>query len=79
MQNRMCWRNQVQPLGPPPAAACLPACPPCPAVDYVAMTPEGRVFDSSLEKGYPYQIRVGAGQVRLLAGGALQLLRVLLR
>lgn len=32
-------------------------------VDYVAMTPEGRVFDSSLEKGYPYQIRVGAGQV----------------
>lgn len=34
------------------------------AVDYVAMTPEGRVFDSSLEKGYPYQIRVGAGQAR---------------
>lgn len=32
-------------------------------VDYVAMTPEGRVFDSSLEKGYPYQIRVGAGQI----------------
>lgn len=27
------------------------------------MTPEGRVFDSSLEKGYPYQVRVGAGQV----------------
>jgi peptidylprolyl isomerase len=32
-------------------------------VDYVAMTPEGRVFDSSLDKGYPYQVRVGAGQV----------------
>ena len=27
------------------------------------MTPEGRVFDSSLDKGYPYQVRVGAGQV----------------
>ncbi len=26
------------------------------------MTPEGRIFDSSLDKGYPYQIRVGAGQ-----------------
>lgn len=35
----------------------------CTAVHYVAMTPEGRVFDSSLEKGYPYQVRVGAGQV----------------
>ncbi|PSC76880.1 Peptidyl-prolyl cis-trans isomerase FKBP16-chloroplastic [Micractinium conductrix] len=32
-------------------------------VDYVAMTPEGRAFDSSLQKGYPYQIRVGAGQI----------------
>ncbi|EFN56968.1 hypothetical protein CHLNCDRAFT_21564 [Chlorella variabilis] len=30
---------------------------------YVAMTPDGRVFDSSLAKGYPYQIRVGAEQV----------------
>jgi hypothetical protein len=39
-------------------------CPVLPAVDYVAMTPEGRIFDSSLAKGYPYQIRVGAGQVR---------------
>lgn len=28
------------------------------------MTPDGRVFDSSLAKGYPYQIRVGAEQVR---------------
>eukprot|EP00877_Chromochloris_zofingiensis_P001012 jgi/Chrzof1/10911/Cz05g16240.t1 len=32
-------------------------------VNYVAMTPAGRVFDSSLEKGAPYDIRVGTGQV----------------
>lgn len=32
-------------------------------VNYVAMTPEGRVFDSSLQRGAPYDIRVGAGQV----------------
>lgn len=32
-------------------------------VHYVAMTPEGRVFDSSLTKGAPYDVRVGAGQV----------------
>ncbi|GIL62800.1 hypothetical protein Vafri_16969, partial [Volvox africanus] len=31
--------------------------------NYVAMTPNLRVFDSSLEKGKPYDIRVGAGQV----------------
>lgn len=30
---------------------------------YVAMTPNMRVFDSSLDKGAPYDIRVGAGQV----------------
>lgn len=30
---------------------------------YVAMTPNGRVFDSSLNRGFPYDIRVGAGQV----------------
>ncbi|GFR43996.1 hypothetical protein Agub_g5142 [Astrephomene gubernaculifera] len=30
---------------------------------YVAMTPNLRVFDSSLEKGKPYDIRVGAGQI----------------
>ncbi|KAG2453426.1 hypothetical protein HYH02_001649 [Chlamydomonas schloesseri] len=30
---------------------------------YVAMTPNLRVFDSSLDKGKPYDIRVGAGQV----------------
>eukprot|EP00887_Chlorella_sp_A99_P003465 scaffold7.g3465.t1 len=32
-------------------------------LNYVAMTPEGRIFDSSLDKGYPYDIRVGAGSV----------------
>ncbi|EFJ51600.1 hypothetical protein VOLCADRAFT_103490 [Volvox carteri f. nagariensis] len=31
--------------------------------NYVAMTPNLRVFDSSLEKGKPYDIRVGAGQI----------------
>jgi hypothetical protein len=30
---------------------------------YVAMTPNGKVFDSSLDRGFPYDIRVGAGQV----------------
>ena len=32
-------------------------------VNYIAMTPEGRVFSNSLERGSPYDIRVGAGQV----------------
>lgn len=32
-------------------------------VNYVAMTPEGRVFDSSLDRGAPYDVRVGAGVV----------------
>ena len=32
-------------------------------VDYVAMTPSGKVFDSSLTRGAPYDVRVGAGQV----------------
>jgi FKBP-type peptidyl-prolyl cis-trans isomerase len=31
-------------------------------VNYVAMTPEGRIFENSLEKT-PYDIRVGAGAV----------------
>lgn len=35
--------------------------------DYVAMTPNGRVFDSSLDRGFPYDIRVGAGQVQASA------------
>ncbi|CAL8472004.1 g11546 [Coccomyxa elongata] len=30
---------------------------------YVAMTPSGKVFDSSLDRGFPYDIRVGAGQI----------------
>ncbi|KAL6758552.1 hypothetical protein V8C86DRAFT_2591345 [Haematococcus lacustris] len=32
-------------------------------VDYVAMTPSGRIFESSVDKGKPYDIRVGSGQV----------------
>jgi peptidylprolyl isomerase len=31
--------------------------------NYVAMTPAGKVFDSSLVKGYPYEFRFGTGQV----------------
>lgn len=34
--------------------------------DYVAMTPDGRVVDSSLDRGRPYDLRIGAGQVILL-------------
>ena len=33
--------------------------------NYVAMVPNGTIFDNSLEKGKPYDVRVGAGQVRL--------------
>uniref|UniRef100_A0A7I4FPX0 peptidylprolyl isomerase n=1 Tax=Physcomitrium patens TaxID=3218 RepID=A0A7I4FPX0_PHYPA len=33
------------------------------AANYVAMIPNGKIFDSSLEKGVPYIFRVGAGQV----------------
>ena len=32
-------------------------------VNYVAMTPQFKVFDSSVERKIPYDIRVGAGQV----------------
>lgn len=32
-------------------------------VNYVAMNAEGRSFDSSIEKGMPYDIRFGAGSV----------------
>ncbi len=34
--------------------------------NYVAMVPNGTIFDNSLEKGKPYDVRVGAGQVCLL-------------
>lgn len=34
--------------------------------DYVAMTPDGKVFDSSLDKGRPYDLRIGSGQVNNL-------------
>lgn len=32
-------------------------------VNYVAMTPEGRIFESSLQRKAPFDIRVGAGQI----------------
>lgn len=34
--------------------------------NYVAMVPNGKVFDSSLEKGHPYDIRIGTGQVSII-------------
>eukprot|EP00899_Mesostigma_viride_P000565 jgi/Mesvir1/10509/Mv15920-RA.1 len=45
-------------------------------VNYVAMTPDGRIFDSSLEKKYPYDIRVGAGQVVAGLDEGVQTMRV---
>ncbi|XP_031374061.1 peptidyl-prolyl cis-trans isomerase FKBP16-3, chloroplastic-like [Punica granatum] len=33
------------------------------AANYVAMIPNGQIFDSSLGKGQPYIFRVGSGQV----------------
>lgn len=32
-------------------------------VNYVAKTPNGKVFDNSLAKGAPYYVRVGSGAV----------------
>lgn len=32
-------------------------------VNYIAMTPQGKIFDNSLQRGSPYDIRVGADQV----------------
>lgn len=37
------------------------------AVHYVAMTPEGRIFDNSLMRGSPYYIRIGSGAVSFAA------------
>lgn len=31
--------------------------------NYVAKVPNGKIFDNSLEKGKPYDVRVGSGQV----------------
>ena len=76
------WEPEVFSQRWPPRAACSTAVPPpcivLPPIDpsfspvqvtvnYVAMTPQGRVFDDSLDKGYYYDIRVGSGQV--IAGG----------
>lgn len=56
-------------LKPAPRAAA-PWRSPGPQVvcNYVAMTPQGRVFDSSLDRGTPYQFRYGVGNV--IPGGA---------
>ena len=43
--------NPVDPQGPQVVA------------HYVAMTPDHRVFDSSLDKGRPYDFRLGSGQI----------------
>ena len=64
--------SPTQGLAPALAAALRPPAPPAGAgpnpplgyqivVDYVAMTPDLRVFDNSLEKGKPYDIRVTSG------------------
>jgi peptidylprolyl isomerase len=47
----------VEGTGPSPPVGFLVT------VAYVAMLPTGRVISSSLERGSPYDIRVGAGQV----------------
>eukprot|EP01026_Neomeris_dumetosa_P033222 TRINITY_DN2645_c0_g2_i6.p2 TRINITY_DN2645_c0_g2~~TRINITY_DN2645_c0_g2_i6.p2 ORF type:complete len:215 (-),score=27.05 TRINITY_DN2645_c0_g2_i6:159-767(-) len=51
------YKDIIVGKGPTPKVGFQVVC------NYVAMTPEGKVFDSSLEKGNPYDIRVGAGSV----------------
>mmetsp|Transcript_26986 Transcript_26986/g.59012 ORF Transcript_26986/g.59012 Transcript_26986/m.59012 type:complete len:217 (+) Transcript_26986:76-726(+) len=51
------YRDIVVGRGPSPPVGYQVVC------NYVAMTPALRVFDSSLDKGSPYDIRVGAGQI----------------
>eukprot|EP01023_Acetabularia_acetabulum_P008599 TRINITY_DN1373_c0_g1_i6.p2 TRINITY_DN1373_c0_g1~~TRINITY_DN1373_c0_g1_i6.p2 ORF type:complete len:211 (+),score=42.76 TRINITY_DN1373_c0_g1_i6:40-672(+) len=51
------FKDIVVGKGPQPKVGFQVVC------NYVAMTPDGRVFDSSIEKGYPYDIRVGAEAV----------------
>jgi FKBP-type peptidyl-prolyl cis-trans isomerase len=40
-------------------------------VNYVAKTPNGKVFDNSLAKNAPYYIRVGSGAVIPVCNSAL--------
>eukprot|EP00243_Klebsormidium_subtile_P003203 TRINITY_DN16413_c0_g1_i1.p1 TRINITY_DN16413_c0_g1~~TRINITY_DN16413_c0_g1_i1.p1 ORF type:complete len:250 (-),score=52.94 TRINITY_DN16413_c0_g1_i1:240-989(-) len=51
------YRDLVEGEGPSPPVGFQVT------VHYVAQLPDGRIFNSSLEKGSPYIIRVGAGQV----------------
>lgn len=54
------------PSPPHPHPTPLPPTPSPPAqvvCNYVAMTPQGKVFDSSLDRGTPYNFRVGTGDV----------------
>lgn len=44
----------------------MPALPLQVVANYVAMVPNGKIFDNSLEKGRPYDVRVGAGQVSVI-------------
>ena len=60
--------RRVKPL---PAAALLILGPVQVTAHYVAMTPNGRVFDSSLDRGFPYDIRIGSGQARPHLGPSL--------
>jgi peptidylprolyl isomerase len=43
---------------------------------YILMTPEGRIISNSLEKGTPYDIRVGTGQVVAGLDEGLKTMRV---
>jgi peptidylprolyl isomerase len=45
-------------------------------VNYILMTPEGRVISNSLENGNPYDIRVGTGQVVAGLDEGLKTMRV---
>eukprot|EP01024_Parvocaulis_polyphysoides_P040099 TRINITY_DN3642_c0_g1_i1.p2 TRINITY_DN3642_c0_g1~~TRINITY_DN3642_c0_g1_i1.p2 ORF type:complete len:211 (-),score=20.96 TRINITY_DN3642_c0_g1_i1:390-1022(-) len=64
------YKDIVVGKGPQPKTGYQVVC------NYVAMTPEGRVFDSSLEKGYPYDIRVGTEAVVAGLDEGLQTMKV---
>lgn len=51
------YRDIVVGTGPQPVIGFQVVC------DYIAMTPKGKVFANSLEKGTPYDVRVGSGQI----------------
>jgi peptidylprolyl isomerase len=51
------YRDIVVGKGPQPVVGFQVVC------DYIAMTPNGKVFANSLDSGNPYDVRVGSGQV----------------